>query len=608
MRTKIPLIDTTKLLSLDLKSTEPLMDALLSPTTLEARLRQTTRTINDDFKDATKYSMTFQKQVDDLAEEAEGVGTIGPIILPDVDSSGTENPNKVGWVDEHFLEEMKEEKARKRAIEEVRKRREKLIAKLKQKSPAAVAHQHQHQRQESFGKPVGVTSSLSMLSSDDNNTVFSSNRGAPPPLGLARDETRVGDAAFRHSRTASEAAVSAPWMMTGNGNTNGEDDRQSIAMIDDEDVDEGDYYEDEEYERGSSPNHDRKNTVRYRGSAAASAKQSRKGTFVTANRRQSTFSVNSTPASTSGGATGHLLSTPPRPQPVRAEHTGIYPTTPATSNTKSSHLHASPPQRSITGLGNSNAEASPPFLSSGEMTKQDRRRSSVVFDSALLTESDEHATRSSVLASDDQHLLPHHHSGSVLLQNNNNDSNNSNNKVAPLDVSYESQKATRRKLSTNGYDNNNNNGIIVDSAESVDGDFNEENVIDNDDNDDEKEKEMARNREDRSELEKAQMEVVQQIRFVQPRSVAPSQFGDLVEKISSISKTVDKDDLEVPLHPKETDREKCKMNLSELLQQQKKLITKLESDRPGYESMMEKTEELLKTQRDELEKRYAVIS
>ena len=570
----IPIIDTTKLLSLDLKSTEPLMDSLLSPTTLAARLRQTIRTINDDFKDATSYSMKFQHEVDALAEEAEEAGKIGPIVLPDVDSTGTENPNKVGWVDEHFSKEKKIEEARQKAIEEVKRRREEMIQRLRQK------------------RNTSDTTKMMTTSAEKNHNINNSNNG---------DGIAVGAADWDQSRSASEAAIgtSTSW---GNDNEDDEDE--------DEDENHSELLDFSERRRRA--------TVQYYN------KQSRRGTRAfdqqqtpTNNqhsRKQSVFSVAS--SSTPGSVLAPSLQQ--QRLPVRAEDTGIFPTSPSVHHhqnvtTNTNRRHSSVLIR--TNTSDSGVEqllpVSPPPLSS----TNDRRRSSsavnIVFDSTILSSEDSASPTNYSnrrYASRDQTMIGVATNSSSIDYHNGEDETNNQHQSS----SYQSQKATRRRSSSailgDGIVANNNNIRRSSSSSSSATNvilFEEDN---NEDDGEEEDKPFSEPVAERTELEKAQMQVVSQIRFVQPRSVAPSQFGDLVDQISSISKTTDKDDLEVPLHPKETDREKCQSSLTELLKQQKDLMFKLEKDRPGYEQMMDHSVELLKEQREELEKRYAVIS
>ena len=86
-------------MTIDLRSREPIMSALLSPTSLEMRLRRQRRDISADFSDAMTHGADFRGAVDELAAEAERAFDIGPIVLPDADSTDTPNPNVCGWLD-----------------------------------------------------------------------------------------------------------------------------------------------------------------------------------------------------------------------------------------------------------------------------------------------------------------------------------------------------------------------------------------------------------------------------------------------------------------------------------------------------------------------------
>lgn len=112
----VPLIDTAKLLSLGLNgSSQPIMDALLSPTSLAARrsteLRNVMRLPNNgisgpvvvkvDWRAKVQEGLAFRREVDSLADEAEAAFKIGPIVLPDEEiaderDGGPPNPNRIG--------------------------------------------------------------------------------------------------------------------------------------------------------------------------------------------------------------------------------------------------------------------------------------------------------------------------------------------------------------------------------------------------------------------------------------------------------------------------------------------------------------------------------
>jgi hypothetical protein len=110
---------------------------------------------------------------------------------------------------------------------------------------------------------------------------------------------------------------------------------------------------------------------------------------------------------------------------------------------------------------------------------------------------------------------------------------------------------------------------------------------------------------ERTELEKAQMEVVQKIRFVPPRSVAPSQLEEVIRATCSVAQSSDDnfgtDRLMLP-------SERGNVSLKKLLEQQKQMIHKLEADRPAYEAMMNRSVDLLEQQRKAMEERYKDMS
>lgn len=105
---RVPIIDTAKLLSLDLRPSEPIMNALLSPTSLDLRYRtklrdvfvtSTGKQLRVNYPEKMEEEKQFQAHINELAEEAERVFRIGPIVLPDQDGDdGQPNPNRVGWM------------------------------------------------------------------------------------------------------------------------------------------------------------------------------------------------------------------------------------------------------------------------------------------------------------------------------------------------------------------------------------------------------------------------------------------------------------------------------------------------------------------------------
>ncbi len=109
-----PGIDLAKLLAMDLRRDEPTMKSLLSPHSRELRESAARGDITRDFAAAMAHAMEYQRAVDECAEEAERAHDIGPIALPDADSTGTHNPNRVGWRDEVLDEAEAARDARRR--------------------------------------------------------------------------------------------------------------------------------------------------------------------------------------------------------------------------------------------------------------------------------------------------------------------------------------------------------------------------------------------------------------------------------------------------------------------------------------------------------------
>jgi hypothetical protein len=584
----IPIIDTTKLLSIEVKAREPLMDSLLSPTTLEARLRQNTRVLKHDFEDATRHAFNFQQEIDSLAEEAEQVGAIGPIVLPDEDPAQSLknglNPNRVGFVDEVFGEEIRDEKERQKLISLVRKRHDRDVVDVRQKKKNK---QLKKRQLDQFFNDSDDDDD----DDDDNNDPsrwYSDAARRKSSVLLPRREFTEN---FREKSLASSFQTN----VRNQADANEEENKGTLLPH------TNSLFQDERNQQSHSfvvvgnvtsvPHLE----MSVSSSTLIDQSQNHHGPVVLIDFEGKSFSASrrrmekNTSDYISGVTAGDPLNSSSsfnhNPLPAAREVTGGIGLVLAA-------------ERTYSVAGSRSQRNQMEFVRSDSPPSQEQRRQQ---------QQEEEAKKNELQKQ----------SASAWRRRLQEEQEREERELSLLQEEQEQKANGNFRISD----------IVVEDVES-----DSDSVV----------ADVAASRIQRNQIEQAQLEIVQRIRFVPPRSVAPSQLDEVIKATCSVANFAARnknDDLEVPLYPTLNDEEEQewrsrvwnkngkynyasssnlskknetekpkKMSLSELLNQQKEMMAKLEKARPEYEKMMDDSVALLEMQKKTMEERCALIS